>query len=347
MSDKTDPSLPPGCTSTLANLGNTCFVNAALQCFAHIPIFVRFVVRREEYAKHIREDKPEGQLVTAWHDLCRQMWRLVPIQNGRQLVPYVAPHNFIRVMRHVAHRAGYPMLTHADTNDTHEFINLFLDGLHTGIARPVSMRITGGSGTQSLEVAALEAWRSHFEKEYSSILPMFYGQEHQICKCNNCGWERHSYDPFATISLAVATSIKQAFEDYCTLETIAYNCDKCGKGGEGAGTIRRRFWHLPPILIVLIKRYSNANHKLSAAMHIPLKNIDLVDVVDGSRGGLPRYDVVGACHHMGPTGGGHYTAACRDPRNHEWFLYDDESVSRIPPSHVCSKNTYVVFLQRQ
>ena len=60
----------------LSNLGNTCFMNSAIQCMSNVaPLTVYFM--NDKYKSEINKVNPLGQngdLAIAWADLIKEMW---------------------------------------------------------------------------------------------------------------------------------------------------------------------------------------------------------------------------------------------------------------------------------
>lgn len=65
-----------------------------------------------------------------------------------------------------------------------------------------------------------------------------------------------------------------------------------------------------------------------------------------------RYDLYAVCYHQGDTlETGHYTAACKNPYDQNWYKYDDQRVSMFKNEEVSEKlinnEAYMLFYQRR
>ena len=57
------------------------------------------------------------------------------------------------------------------------------------------------------------------------------------------------------------------------------------------------------------------------------------------------YDLFAVSQHYGETGGGHYTAICKNGNN--WYKYDDSIVTKIIPKAAVTSAAYVLFYRRR
>ncbi|KAM7341747.1 ubiquitin specific protease 15/31 isoform 2-T2 [Cochliomyia hominivorax] len=65
-----------------------------------------------------------------------------------------------------------------------------------------------------------------------------------------------------------------------------------------------------------------------------------------------RYDLYAVCYHQGDTlETGHYTAACKNPYDRQWYKFDDQRVSKVSsdslPEEIVNNEAYMLFYQRR
>ncbi|XP_052872061.1 ubiquitin carboxyl-terminal hydrolase 43 [Anopheles cruzii] len=65
-----------------------------------------------------------------------------------------------------------------------------------------------------------------------------------------------------------------------------------------------------------------------------------------------RYDLYAVCYHQGDTlETGHYTAACKNPYDSQWYRFDDQRVSHVPndriDEEIINNEAYLLFYQRR
>nr|XP_017027524.1 ubiquitin carboxyl-terminal hydrolase 31 isoform X3 [Drosophila kikkawai] len=65
-----------------------------------------------------------------------------------------------------------------------------------------------------------------------------------------------------------------------------------------------------------------------------------------------RYDLYAVCYHQGDTlETGHYTAACKNPYDRQWYKFDDTRVSKVPEDaieqDIINNEAYMLFYQRR
>jgi ubiquitin carboxyl-terminal hydrolase 15 len=110
----------------------------------------------------------------------------------------------------------------------------------------------------------------------------------------------------------------------------------------------------PEFLIMHLKRFSHqraslfSSRKIQEFIDYPLEGLDLTNYVLEQNGKKKIiYDLYAVSNHYGSLNGGHYTAYAMNPINKRWYEFDDTDVSRIDPSKVPTKASYVLFYRRR
>lgn len=119
-------------------------------------------------------------------------------------------------------------------------------------------------------------------------------------------------------------------------EDDLWYCPRCKKHQQA--TKKFELWSVPDILVVHLKRFSNARamrDKIDALVEFPIEGLDLGQRVGvrGAEGQSVRedefvYDLFAVDEHMGGLGGGHYRAYAKNPSDGEWYHFDDSYVTK-------------------
>ncbi|XP_037044263.1 ubiquitin carboxyl-terminal hydrolase 31 [Bradysia coprophila] len=180
-------------------------------------------------------------------------------------------------------------------------------------------------------------------------------------------------------------TLEQCLEHYTKAETLsaedAWRCPHCQKYLPVVKTLG--LWSLPDILVIHFKRFRQQYikgpqaAKLTTTVKFPLHGFDMtphlardpnVNINDSEENWSPwrkqkrrencmqpkdnRYDLYAVCYHQGDTlETGHYTAACKNPYDHQWYKFDDQKVSLVPgeniPADIVNNEAYMLFYQRR
>ncbi|XP_020226507.1 ubiquitin carboxyl-terminal hydrolase 8 isoform X2 [Cajanus cajan] len=180
----------------LQNLGNTCFMNSAIQCLAHTPKLVDFFLG--DYRKEINCENPlgmNGELALAFGDLLRKLW--VP-----GAMP-IAPRTFKMKLANFA-----PQFSGYGQHDSQELLAFLLDGLHEDlnrVKRKPYHEVKDADGRPDEEVAE-EYWRNHLARNDSIIVDLCQGQFRSTLVCPICKKVSITFDPFMYLSLPLPST---------------------------------------------------------------------------------------------------------------------------------------------
>ncbi|KAJ0042841.1 hypothetical protein Pint_18464 [Pistacia integerrima] len=193
----------------LLNLGNTCFMNSAIQCLVHTPEFARYF--REDYRREINWQNPlgmVGELAVAFGELLRKLWA-----PGRTPV---APRPFkTKLARFAPQFSGY------NQHDSQELLAFLLDGLHEDLNRVKHkpyIRSRDADGRPDEEVAD-EYWANHIARNDSIIVDVCQGQYKSTLVCPVCNKVSVTFDPFMYLSLPLQATITRS------MTITVFTCD--------------------------------------------------------------------------------------------------------------------------
>ncbi|OPJ80763.1 ubiquitin carboxyl-terminal hydrolase 4 isoform A [Patagioenas fasciata monilis] len=176
----------------LSNLGNTCFMNSALQCLSNTPPLTEYFLE-DKYEAEINQNNPlgmRGEIAEAYAELIKQIW------SGRH--SHVAPRMFkTQVGRFAPQFSGYQQ------QDSQELLAFLLDGLHEDLNRVKKkpyLELKDANGRPDSEVAK-EAWENHRLRNDSIIVDIFHGLFKSTLVCPKCSKVSVTFDPFCYLTL--------------------------------------------------------------------------------------------------------------------------------------------------
>eukprot|EP00579_Thalassiosira_antarctica_P018507 CAMPEP_0201946990 /NCGR_PEP_ID=MMETSP0903-20130614/54706_1 /ASSEMBLY_ACC=CAM_ASM_000552 /TAXON_ID=420261 /ORGANISM="Thalassiosira antarctica, Strain CCMP982" /LENGTH=551 /DNA_ID=CAMNT_0048490111 /DNA_START=149 /DNA_END=1804 /DNA_ORIENTATION=+ len=382
----------PDCTNTsdsvcgmkssitgLCNLGNTCFMNSAIQCLAHTPSLADFFLSKD-YTVFLSEKEKLGHCFADVIDKIYQNNSRHNYYSQMNNSP-CSPDDFLEEFTDddVA-----PQFAGSRQHDSHEFLRVLIDQLCDGLkdhARCQDNRIRqateGELENMPLPSKAKYWWKRHLAQNASFITDEFCGQLISTIQCTVCKTKRHCFDPFYDISLPFPDGSQSARKNQkykrssmlsmlssddlsrCSLDDCLYeftkdemldgeNMTECSTCREKRESIKcLQVFQFPKVLVLHLKRFGNSRKKVRTSIDFPMTSFDASPLayVDGlqANGVNPIYDLYAVCDHSGRLNSGHYTATCIDPHSGAWYKFNDERVSGIGTSTLDESGAYILF----
>jgi ubiquitin C-terminal hydrolase len=360
------PCIPKG----LVNLGNTCFLNATLQCLAYLPPFCQCLIML---------DVPSSGKLCPGQRITSHMRQLFKKVHGLELhddnasanksnKTVVTPQQIVRdvpTLGSIGSRNGYKFRP-GRQEDAHEFLVYLLDAMHDGELKAAGINQHVRGWRDQLPIPRLD--------ETTFIHRVFGGYlRSQVC-CTNCDHRSNTYDPFLDLALEVSkkssTCLASAFQEFFRRETLDKNnrwrCSGCKKNV--CATKQLTVFRPPLSLCIQLKRFTFfnshgfGNHhgypngmrfygagggsKINKAIEFPARF--KLPLSDGRR---CEYELTGVIVHLGShANSGHYTAYVKSPSKEgsvAWFHMDDSYVEAVSEKTVLrQKDAYILFYCR-
>jgi len=333
----------------LANLGNTCFLNSALQCLLNTPELNAFLETASYKAR--LTDTPDAAILSEYDELRRMIWS--------NSTGTMRPGKFVTTVHKVARHKDKDIFTGFAQNDLPEFLLFIIDCFNNAIKRSVTITVDGTpqNDKDKLAISCYTVMKRMYEKEYSEMLGIFFGIHTSIVNTTTSLLST-SPEPFFILSLPIPINnphptIYDCFDLYTSEEQLTgenqYVADE--KTNEKVDATKRiLFWNLPKVLIVDLKRFVVDGNRLrkydGSVAFSPREKLDLSKYIVGYSPSQYKYELYGVCNHFGGLTGGHYTAYVKR-QNGQWWHFNDAHVSPIREEDVCSASAYCLFYRQQ
>jgi len=347
--------------SGLANMGNTCYVNACLQLLSHTYEFNDFLSNNGGEYKTRLNHKVDSVLLHEWDKLRTLMWADNCV---------ISPGGFISSMQKISKIKNMDLFSGFQQNDVSEFLGFLLDCFHTALAREVEMKVRGvaKNATDRAAKECYEMMAGMYKKQYSEVLNVFYGVQVSLIESLQSASANATVlstkpEPFCILNLsfpaiksggAHPVSLFDCLDHHCTPEVLsgdnAWFNEVTGKKQD----VKKRlsFWSLPKVMIIVLKRFemNSRGHvrKIQVPVDVPCNRADFSKYVHGYNRKSYVYDLFGVCnHHGGSPMGGHYTATIRNA-NGKWYACNDTLVKEVPliDSSIVSNLPYCLFYRK-
>ncbi|KQK00848.1 ubiquitin carboxyl-terminal hydrolase 21 isoform X2 [Brachypodium distachyon] len=313
---------PQSVGAGLRNMGNTCFLNATLQCITHtVPLFKK--LRSTDHPTPCSYDEDGFCSFCALKEHIEESIR----RSGSVLMPARFKDNLRKLSSDF--RPG-------QQEDAHEFLRCLLDNLHKCTLDPKS-----------------KGKPSSFDEE-SIVKRVFGGQLKSQLTCRECGHCSETSEPFLDLSLEIdqVDDLVAALESFTKVEEIGdaenkLTCESCNvqvcKGK------RLLLDKTPDVIAFQLKRFTTLDHSIEKIdKHVAYPSeLDLKPFHSNpvSEEEL-KYDLYGVVEHSGLPNYGHYVCAIRSSPS-TWHLMNDSQVDSITETSALHQEAYILFYVRQ
>ena len=366
----------------LENIGQTCYMNAALQCFSNTEILTNYLLNpnKESFIKNnsiAMADETAPQLSPNFRILINHLWKDQPKS-------YYAPYEFKKIVGLID-----PLFKNFEANDAKDFVNFIIMRLHDELnfvdntfTNKCNLPEPGDNINPYDRQQVLNCYVYDFQMNLNSIISnIFYGTLQGEFECQNCKMQlfqmgqnmpivKYNFQnyffinfPLEEVRKFVASNqmlymsymnmgmnpntevnLIDCFSYYQKDEYMLGYCERCNNNNAQIIS-RTKLFNFPTYLIILLNRGKGIQFNIK--INFP-EFLDTNQIVLNPNG---IYQLYGVVKHFGDnSSSGHFTAYCRSPIDNCWYFYNDAIVTPIneQEKYKIQENglTYILFYRQ-
>ena len=343
----------------LVNIESTCYMNSILQCFSHITELADYFKTPKMNQLAVKNINNKNKIYPVFQEVIINLW------NTWDSSPF-SPYNF-------KNRLGEmnPLFRGAYPNDAKDLLTFLLLNLHEELNKPKNYNINNNIvniNYQQNKKVMFQMFSQNFINNYRSIISgLFFGlmYTHTICNNCNCNANYYNYQTFNFLIFPLEkvlnyknslTNYNSNFNNTVTIEDCFkhyqltsilnnYYCNKCKNQLNCSYT--NKISILPNIIIIILNRGKGLQYNVNISFEN--ENIGLKDYVEYCKD-ESIYELIGLVTHYGESSAsGHFMARCKSPIDGNWYLYNDQIVTKIgyfDKKTFSQGNPYILFYKK-
>ena len=367
----------------LQNIGQTCYMNAALQCFSNTKALTSYYLNYDKLDFIINNtiiinEFNEPSLAIEYLKLIRHLWCDPPKSR-------YAPHEFKEKIGKID-----PLFKNFEANDAKDFVNFMvmrmheeLNGVDNSLLKQANLVEPPMPINPYNQGQVLQSYLYEFQINFNSFISnCFYGTTQGEFECQNCKMRmyqtgqnmpliKYNYQTFfflnfpldevrkfilsnqmlytkymnSRIDPNVAVNLIDCFYYFQKDDILDCYCERC-QINNAKVISRTKLFVAPSYLIILLNR--GKGREFNIKLMFP-EEFDTNGIFINPSGIFELYGVV---KHFGESGSsGHFTAYCRSPIDHQWYFYNDDTVTPVKDQEKYQMQeiglTYMLFYQKK
>jgi len=345
----------------LDNVGATCYMNATLQCLAHIKKISDHIVNYKRNKKFT--DAKKYKLTKAYAEVVNGIW--FPEEGKRSF----APNEFKKVIGEMN-----SLFAPTAANDAKDLLIFLIEQMHNELNKTKETNlalIMPDNMDPTNQQQVFQCFAQEFTKKYNSVFSTYcYGSNTSMTLCHGCNIAKYSFQCFSFIIFPLLEAknhrnyliscgslpqqlynqplnIEDCFNYYQKIEFFTGDnqmyCNYCRQLRNAS--MCTQIYYAPLVLILVLNR-GRGNLDFQEKF-VFWETINLFNYVQFK---MPdnTYFLSGIITHLGESGeGGHFIAFCRMSKDSKWYCYNDSIVNESNFNEINNKGTpYILFYQK-
>ena len=328
------------CANGLQNIGATCYMNATLQCLAHVESLTKNLLSKKI---EIKNNRYKNQLTNAFLEVLENMWE-------NNSITYYAPYNFKNLISKMN-----PLFEGVQANDSKDLVLFLLETMHNELnkVKNLNPQYEDAIDQYNFEKSFM-SFAKYFEKNFQSVISdIFYGMYNSRMMCHNCRVITHNIQCYnlLIIPLEEVRKFKNRIQNYVTIREcfeyyqkpdymVGQNQIYCNNCKQMANSENNTTLIVGPKVLVI-----NLNRGKGLQFNIKIDFDEYINIYDFIyfKTTNYRYKLIGVVTHFGPSSdSGHFIAFCKSFVDLKWYKYNDAMVNQSSFNE--AKNTGVPYI---
>ena len=309
----------------LQNIGATCYMNATLQCLAHIEKFTKYLL---ENKTNIQNNRYINSLSNAFTEVLENIWQ-------KENITYYAPNNFKDLISKMN-----TLFAGVQANDSKDLVLFILETMHNELNHAKKRNENNFEVVDQYNYdKSLLSFVKYFQENFRSIISdIFYGMYNSRMQCHNCRAITHNIQCFNILIMPLeeVRKFKNRYEKYVTIEEcfeyyqksdymIGENqiyCNYCKRMSTSENNTTLIVG--PEVLILNLNRGKGLQYNIKIIFNESLNISNFIYYKETN----VYYRLIGVVSHFGPSGeSGHFIAFCKSFVDNNWYKYNDAIVN--------------------
>ena len=325
----------------LENVGATCYMNATLQCLAHIEKLTKYFLRTE-IINQLASNSFKYRLSQAYLEVIKNLWT-------KNKLNYYSPKNFKDIISQMN-----DLFAGVQANDSKDLVLFLMETMHNELNIIKKLSPPNQNFNQYNYEQTFKLFQEYFANNYNSVISnLFYGMYNSMMTCFNCNITTNNVQCYNILIFPLEevrkfknrqdkrVDILECFEyyekdDYMMQENQIY-CNNCRRMANSKN--KSKIIIGPNALVINLNRGKGLQFdiKLSFGEYLNIRNFIYYQQSPY------YYELIGIVTHFGPSSmGGHFIAFCKSFVDQKWYKYNDAIVT--PSSFQEARSTGVPYI---